>query len=90
MKIIVRAGIALVIVEEHMYTRDLYPAYKLFAKHFPEKEPEMREALQYAIEPSKNSNVILTILNELGSWMINESEKWLQVHNPNKVNNMKI
>lgn len=90
MKLMVRAGIALVIVEEHLYTRDLYPAYKLFAKHFPEREPEMREALLYAIEPSKNSNVILSILNELGSWMIIESEKWLQVHNPNKVSEMKI
>ncbi|MEH6945179.1 nucleotidyltransferase [Bacillus sp. JJ722] len=32
MKIIVRAGMALVAAEEGKYTRDLYPAYKVFAR----------------------------------------------------------
>lgn len=90
MKIIVRAGIALVITKEHLYTRDLYPAYQLFAKHFPEKSFEMREALQFAIAPSENPNDICNILNTFGNWMINESETWLQNHNPDKVIAMKL
>jgi hypothetical protein len=90
MKILVRAGLALVIVEENLYTRDLYPAYKLFAKHFPEKEPEMKQALQYAIEPPKNPEDILVILNKFGNWMIYEAEKWIQTYNPNKVKNLEI
>jgi hypothetical protein len=90
MKIIVRAGFALVIEEENQYTRDLYPAYKIFARYYPEKEPEMKQVLQYAIEPVENPKEIINILDKMGNWMINESEKWLQVHNPNKVSNMEI
>lgn len=90
MKILVRAGLALVIVEENLYTRDLYPAYKLFAKHFPEKEPEMKQVLQYAIEPTTNPEDILGVLNQFGNWMIDEAEKWIQTYNPNKVKNLEI
>jgi uncharacterized protein len=90
MKIIVRAGLALVIEEENLYTRDLYPAYQIFTKYYPEKEHEMEEALRFAIAPIADPEVLLTFLNQFGQWLIDESEKWLQVHNPSKVNNMKL
>ncbi len=84
MRIIVRAGLALVIVQEQSYTRDLYPAYKLFSKHYPEKEQEMRTALWYAINPLLNSEEVLRFLNHFGSWMKEEAENWLKVYNPKK------
>jgi hypothetical protein len=84
MKIIVRAGLAFVIEEEGKYTRDLYPAYKIFSHHFPEKEPEMKQAIIYAIIPIDHPNEILEFLDEMGNWMILQSEKWLQMYNPNK------
>ncbi|GAA5417033.1 hypothetical protein Pryu01_02094 [Paraliobacillus ryukyuensis] len=84
MRIMVRAGGALVIVQEKSYTRDLYPAYKLFLKHYPEKEEEMRTALWYAINPLSNAGEILDFINEFGSWMEKEAENWLQVYNPTK------
>lgn len=90
MKIIVRAGLALVIEEENLYTRDLYPAFKIFAKHYPEKKTEMKQALSFAIEPISSSGDILHFLYQFGQWMINESEKWLQIHNPSKLRYMKI
>lgn len=90
MKIIVRAGLALVIEKENQYTRDLFPAYKLFSDYYPEKESEMKQALQYAINPVGNVYEIIVFLDEMGNWMISESEKWLQVHNPKKVSNMEF
>jgi hypothetical protein len=87
MKIIVRAGLALVIEKENKYTRDLFPAYKIFSEYYPEKESDMKQALKYAINPVENPNEIIDFLDEMGNWMINESEKWLQVHNPKKVSN---
>ncbi|OAT81950.1 nucleotidyltransferase [Bacillus sp. MKU004] len=81
MKIIVRAGLALVIEKEAKYTRDLYPAYRLFAKHYPGKEPEMRQALQYAVDPVENPVEILGFLEGMGCWMTGEAEKWLDIHN---------
>lgn len=90
MKIIVRAGLALVIEEENQYTRDLFPALKIFSKYYPEKESEMKQALIYAIKPIGNANEIIDFLDEMGNWMVSESEKWLQVHNPKKVSNLEI
>lgn len=90
MKIIVRAGLALVIEEENQYTRDLFPAFKIFSKYYPEKESEMKQALNYAINPIGNANEIIDFLDKMGYWMVSASEKWLQVHNPKKVSNMEI
>ncbi|MFP7300230.1 nucleotidyltransferase [Neobacillus niacini] len=87
MKIIVRAGLALVIEEENLYTRDLFPAYMVFAKHYPEKALEMNKALLYAINPISNVEELLYYLNDFGEWMITESKKWLQVHNPSNAKN---
>ncbi|XXM72406.1 nucleotidyltransferase [Lysinibacillus sphaericus] len=84
MKIIVRAGLALVIDKESKYTRDLYPAYTLFAKHYPEKEPEMKQALHYAVNPVEDPDEVLAFLEGMGSWMKKEAEKWLDVHNTKK------
>lgn len=90
MKIIVRAGLALAITKENIYTRDLYPAYKLFSKYFPEKENDMRKALEYAIIPIIDTNLLLSFLNEFGTWMVSEADKWLQFYNPNRELNMKL
>ncbi|SES79164.1 hypothetical protein SAMN05216389_102192 [Oceanobacillus limi] len=90
MKIIVRAGLALVIEKEHRYTRDLFPAYKVFSKYYPEKESNMKLALKYAINPVGNPNNIIDFLEEFGNWMINESEKWIQIHNPKRLRKMEI
>ncbi|QDP41174.1 nucleotidyltransferase [Radiobacillus deserti] len=90
MKIIVRAGLALVIEKENKYTRDLYPAYRLFSKHYPEQELNMKKAVHYAINPTMDTTVILEFLNEMGEWMINESEKWLQDYNPNRVSHLTL
>lgn len=84
MRIIVRAGGALVIVQEHSYTRDLFPAYKLFSKHYPEKEQEMRTALWYAINPLSSSEETSKFLNDFGSWMETETKNWLEVYNPTR------
>jgi uncharacterized protein len=80
MKIIVRAGLALVIDKESNYTRDLYPAYKAFAKHYPGKESEMKHAVHFAINPVASPDEILEFLEQMGNWMINEAEKWLKAH----------
>ena len=90
MKIIIRAGLALVIIEEEVYTRDLYPAYKLFSKHYPQKEMEMRQSLQYALETTSNPEEIIEFLNQFGNWMENKAEEWLRKYNPDKIANMKL
>ncbi|MEY8347293.1 nucleotidyltransferase [Bacillus cereus] len=70
MKIVVRAGLALTIDKEGLYSRDLYPAYELFSRHFPGQEQNMRRALQYAINPIDDIKEILAFLDDFGGWMI--------------------
>lgn len=72
MKRLLRAGMALVMVREQAYTRDLYPSYELFSKYYPEYEAEMRQALQLALDPTDDKAVIEETLKTLGEWMIQE------------------
>lgn len=84
MKVIVRSGGVLVIDEEQMYTRDLFPAFKIFCKHYPKKEQEMKKALWYSINPLSSSEEIVKFLNHFGSWIEEETEKWLNAYNPKR------
>lgn len=90
MKIIVRAGLALLIEEENKYTRDLFPAFQVFSDYYPEREPDMQQAVQYAIDPISDAHKIICFLDEFGDWIIDEAEKWLQIHNAQKISNMEI
>ena len=90
MKIIIRCGLALVLMKENTYTRDLYPAYKLFSKHFPEKQEEMKLALNYAINPSVNNKEILSFLSSFGEWILNQSDDWLEVYNPQRLKQLPL
>jgi uncharacterized protein len=85
MKIIVRAGLAFVLDHEKRYTRDLYPAYEIFAKHYPQYKPNMRQALEYAINPTSNWKQLVAFLDELEEWLVKEADNWLLHHNPHKL-----
>lgn len=75
MKRIIRAGFILVMDKERAFTRDLYPSYELFAKHFPEQEPKMKTALDFAINPSENAQEIANFLDDFGIWMEEQVER---------------
>jgi uncharacterized protein len=85
MKIIIRCGMALVIEKEQTYTRDLYPAYELFSKHYPKQKKEMKETLLLAINPSEKPAEVTSFLKSgFGKWMTEEADRWLNEHNPSK------
>jgi uncharacterized protein len=69
MKRFLRTGIELTMERAGLYTRDLYPCYKVFAEYYPDKESEMKEALYFAINPAADVEVLKRIRNNLGSWM---------------------
>jgi len=72
MKRILRAGLLLVMDQEKVFTRDLYPSYKIFSKYYPEKEYEMRMALELAINPIDDIEVIINFINTFGLWLEEE------------------
>lgn len=75
MKRIVRVGLEICMLEEQVYTRDLYPCYKVFSKYYPEWQAIMTEALGLAIEPTKEKDKIKEVLNSLGSFLVNEAQR---------------
>ena len=66
MKNIVRAGFEIVMEREGKYTRDLYPCYRAFSRHYPELSDQMRRALKLAIEPTQDVSRIREIIDGLG------------------------
>ncbi len=72
MKRIIRSGCALLIESTGTYSRDLYPCYQVFAEYHPEKSQEMFEALDFAVNPIENKTKILTVLNTLGRWLVEQ------------------
>lgn len=75
MKRIIRAGFVLVMDKEQTFTRDLYPSYELFSKHFPDQEPKMKMALDLAINPIDDPNEIANLLDNFGVWMEEQVER---------------
>lgn len=66
MKRIIRAGFLLVMDQEKVFTRDLYPSYQLFSKYFPEHETKMKKALEWAINPIDNAGEITEFIDDFG------------------------
>jgi len=75
MKRIVRTGASILMEQENAYVRDLYPCYEIFSRHYPEREPEMRQALEWAVEPSADTPTIARFLGSFGSWLTMESRR---------------
>lgn len=78
MKGIVRMGLELVMERSGKYSRDLYPCYEVFSQYYPEKEPEMREALHLALNPTSDKDEIRRVINSLGKWLQEEIERRLK------------
>lgn len=76
MKRIVRSGFELVMEKSQTFTRDLYPCYAQFARFYPEKEAEMRRALELAVFPTDDPTLIQPIIENLGRWLAAEGQKW--------------
>jgi hypothetical protein len=83
-KNIVRAGFSLTILQNRSYTRDLYPCYRAFAERYPKQESRMRRAVEYALDPSSDTEEVIDFLSDFGGWMIEAADDWLKLHNPSR------
>jgi hypothetical protein len=70
MKRLVRTGFELIMEQERAYTRDLYPCYVTFCRHFPAQAQQMKHALEWAIAPSDNKEALAQFLDVFGTWII--------------------
>ncbi len=79
-----RAGFSLTVLENRRFTRDLYPCYRSFAEFYPGREPEMRHAAGYVLEPSDDAEQTSAFLEDFEAWISSEAELWLERHNPSR------
>jgi hypothetical protein len=69
---VVRSGFELVMLREGTYTRDLYPCYMKFARHYPAQSRWMGAALQGAIAPLPDRAAWLALGQTLVPWLTAE------------------
>lgn len=75
MKGIVRTGFELVMEKEQCYTRDLYPCYERFAKHYPEQAEAMLNILTLAVYPTDDPMITDKTIEEIKPFMVAEIKK---------------
>lgn len=76
MKRFLRTGFELTMEHAGLYTRDLYPGYKVFAEYYPEKEAEMKEVLYLALNPTDDLGIIKRIRDNLGVWLEEQAKEY--------------
>lgn len=74
MKRILRAGLELVSIHEKCYTRDLYKCWEIFSKYYPGYSDKMFEALDLAINPVNNVQIVKELL-PLAFFIIREAKR---------------
>ena len=74
-KNILRVGFEMTMERSKRFTRDLYLCYKDFSEYYPEKEPEMKEVLFYAINPTADKENLLQMIDSIVPWMIEECKR---------------
>ena len=70
MKLMIRVGFELVVEREQRFTPDLYLCYQTFSKYYPMKENEMRQALEYFLNPITDLQILEAFVNQFGNWLI--------------------
>lgn len=81
MKGLLRVGFEITMERSQKYTRDLYRCYETFAEYYPEKEAEMREVLDLALNPIADKNKMKEIMENIGAFLLAEIPKYFEVKN---------
>ena len=69
-----RAGMVLVVSRAKVFSRDLYYCYELFANFYPQQEATMRQALEYALNPTESKEILLPFVKRLGEFLSQEAD----------------
>ena len=74
-KKIVRTGFSLVMPRSKSWTTDLQISFETFATYYPEKEKEMREALEWSKFGSANGQAAIQYIDVFGKWLAEEFQR---------------
>lgn len=71
MRLLLRAGLGLVMVKKTLYSQDLGTCLKVFSKNYPEYAKYMEKALSWALNPTQNKKQVWDYLREFSPKFIN-------------------
>lgn len=72
MKTFLRSGLYLVLDREKIYSRDLYPCYVAFSKHYPQYKNDMKRAFSMVINPIEDVDQLLSFCRDFGATLHGE------------------
>jgi uncharacterized protein len=81
MRLLLRSGLGLVMIEKPLYSQDLKTCYQLFSQYFPEYKKQMHQALKWSKSPTSDKRKLLNYLNNFGSEFI---KLWNKTNNYEK------
>ena len=70
MKVILRSGFELVIERVGKFSPDLYICYRDFSKYYPKAEQEMRQALDWFLNPILDKKILDNFVKKFSSWLL--------------------
>ncbi len=65
----IRTGFELCIEREKVFTRDLYPCYKIFSKYYPGMKQDMHKLLEQSINPTWSKEILNGYVYVVGDWL---------------------
>ncbi len=71
MRVLLRSGLCLVMINEPIYSRDLKTCFEEFSKSYPEYKKYMQQALYWSKNPTNDNKLLLTFLDDFGPKFIN-------------------
>ena len=83
-KNMIHSAFGLVMVDEGVHTRDMDVSARYIQKHYPQKQHEIQQALDFVQSPIDSKQVILDFLDSFGTWLIIECGKWIDKNNPER------
>ena len=75
MRRVLRGAFDLVLVRENKFTRDLYCCYESCSKYYPEKEKDLKETLNFSLNPSDRVDIWLPLVERMNNWIVDEKRK---------------
>ena len=82
MRKIVRTGFTLVMPRYSGWTSEITPAAEIFAAYYPDQRRAMVQAAQLAITPSGDRDLVVHLLETLGTWLADEYDREIMGRQP--------
>jgi hypothetical protein len=83
-RFLLTAGFAMVMPHEGVYTEDPDRQGDFIAFNYPERAADAELACRYAFKPTRSAAELGAFLGGFGEWLADQSDIWLDRHNPQR------